>query len=160
MSTVLGPQATFATNPARRAFLGRFFGDPQSFPSSAPHPIPAERIALLKEIALRWEHQLPERAVPALRAGDACVGHGICASVCPTGALRAVATPGTRGLEFTARDCFACGACVVVCPEQAMRLEGRDSAPATTERIIHHDSRMCARCASSSSTSIAPATCS
>jgi len=73
---------------ARRAFLGRFLRGSASDADPYSRRIPRERIALLKDIGLRWEHRLLPGAVPALRASEACAGHGICASVCPTGALR------------------------------------------------------------------------
>ena len=128
--------------PARRAFLrGSLAG---LNPRLAR--IPAERIALLKEIAQRWERRLPEGAVPALRATDACANHGICAAACPTGALRRFHRPGRAGLAFDAAECFACGACVVVCPEEALQLDARNSAPSTSEQITSHALRICARC--------------
>ena len=141
------PQST-SMLPARRAFLASLLGDPGSDPEAKARRIPAERIALLKEIAQRWEHRLPEGAVPALRAGDACIGHAVCASVCPTGSLRTFEATAVQGLEFDASACFACGACVVVCPEQALRLEPQapGAGRAKVERLTHHALRMCARC--------------
>lgn len=132
---------------ARRAFLAGLVGHPGSDPGVRGR-IPAERIALLKEIALRWERRLPEGAIPELRASSSCIGHGVCASVCPTGALRSFERPGVQGLEFDAEPCFACGACVVVCPEQALSLEARRAggSSAKVERLTHHVLRMCARC--------------
>jgi ferredoxin len=134
--------------PARRAFLGRLLGDLPSDAQPQLPRIPAERIALLKEIALRWEYRLPQGAIPRLRATERCAGHGICASVCPTGALRAFEAEAFQGLEFDAADCFACGACVVVCPEGALRLDAGTpgEAPAGRERITRHALRTCARC--------------
>lgn len=132
--------------PGRRAFLAGLLGESRSDADCRAPRIPAERIALLRDIALRWEHRLPEGAVPELRASDACAGHGVCATVCPTGALRGFEAPGVRGLEFDAAACFACGACVVVCPEKALRLEARDAAPAGVERLTRHTLRTCVRC--------------
>jgi ferredoxin len=135
-------------SPARRAFLAAFLGHDAGEPAGHAGRIPAERIALLKEIALRWERRLPEGAIPELRAGEACAGHGVCASVCPTGALRRFEEPGLAGLEFSAGCCFACGACIVVCPEKALDLtaRGTGTAAASPERITHHALRACARC--------------
>ena len=134
--------------PSRRAFLTGVLGGRAGASASSYRQIPAERIASLREIALRWETRLPQGAVPELRAGAACVGHGVCASVCPTGALRSYEDSGVTGIEFVAGECFACGACVVVCPEQALGLEARGAGkvPARVERVTHHALRMCAHC--------------
>jgi len=134
--------------PGRRAFLAGLLGESPSDADCRLPRIPAERIALLRDIVLRWEHRLPEGAVPELRASDACAGHGVCATVCPTGALRGFEAPGVRGLDFDAAACFACGACVVVCPEEALRLEARSpaAAPAGVERLTQHRLRICVRC--------------
>lgn len=131
-------------NPARRAFLtGSVSG---LNPRAAC--LPAKRIALLKQIALRWEHGLPAGKNPELRATDACLGHGVCASVCPTGALRLFEESGFRGLEFDSVGCFACGACVAVCPEQALRLEPRHPGlpQPVPEHITRHALAVCSRC--------------
>ena len=144
MASSNSSSAALPLRPTRRAFLSG------SIAGLNPRlaRIPAERIALLKEIAQRWEHRLPKGAIPQLRATDACAGHSVCASVCPTGALRSFGEAGVQGLEFDAPACFACGACVVVCPEKALRLEARDSGrpQALAERITRHALRVCSRC--------------
>ena len=134
--------------PARRAFLSGLFRGARTDPKLQARRIPAARIALLKDIASRWEPRLALGVVPVLRAADACVGHGVCASVCPTGALRRFEEPGLTGIEFDAGECFACGACVVVCPEEALSLDSRSAGAASARpaRITHHALRTCARC--------------
>ena len=131
-------------NPARRAFLSGSL----SHPNPRLPRLPAERIALLKEIVLRGERRLPEGAIPNLRASNACEGHGVCASVCPNGALRRFEEPGFQGLEFDAIACVSCGACVVVCPEQALRLVPRhpDLPQPRPEQITRHALTVCTRC--------------
>ena len=130
----------------RRALLGRLLGDAAPGFSVGRGPLPAARIALVREIAARSGSALPAGAVPEVFASDACVGHGVCTSVCPTGALRRFDEPGFAGIEFEAAECLACGACVVVCPEEALSLEASTSAPGKVERITNHALRMCARC--------------
>lgn len=144
MSVARSASRTTPLMPARRAFLGGSVTDTKP----QPERLSAERIALLKEIALCWERRLPEGAVPELRSSNACANHGVCAAVCPTGALRRFEEPGFTGLEFDAAECFACGACVVVCPKEALGLEARGTgeAPAKLERITRHAMRACARC--------------
>ncbi len=134
--------------PQRRAFFGRILREGSAGSGSGLRRVPAERIVLLRDVALRWERRLPEGAVPALRASGSCADHGICASVCPAAALRRYEAPQARGLDFDAAECIACGACVVACPEQALGLEARAAAgvPAGRQAITRHALRACARC--------------
>jgi len=131
-------------NPARRAFLSGTL----SHPDPRRLRFPTERIALLKEIVLRGKRRLPDGAIPKLCASNACVGHGVCTLVCPSGALRRFEEPGFQGLEFDSVACIACGACIVVCPEQALQLEPRpaDLPQPLPERITRHALSVCSRC--------------
>ena len=57
-------------------------------------------------------------------AAAACCSRGVCAAVCPTGALYTRAPDETaQERVFSAVDCIACGACVSACPESASRLD-------------------------------------
>lgn len=57
-------------------------------------------------------------------AAAACCSRGVCAAVCPTGALFTRAPDETaQERVFSAVDCIACGACVSACPESASQLD-------------------------------------
>ncbi len=91
---------------------------------------------------------LPARLFPQLTAGPNCAGHGVCRSVCPTGALLTYAEGSERGLSFDPSACNACGLCDRLCPEQALRLapEGEGSAAATPRRLTRHLRSHCDEC--------------
>jgi len=52
-----------------------------------------------------------------------CSGCGICAAVCPTGALTASAEEGSRLLHFISALCFNCRLCIDACSQKAARFE-------------------------------------
>lgn len=79
---------------------------------------------------------------------ESCAGHGICARLCPTGALslRANAADEGRVLVFDAAACIACGCCAQACPERALRIEAAKTVPAGPVELKHWLSRECEHC--------------
>lgn len=143
----MGQKQKLEAQPERRAFLRAILGT--SGPADSPRPLPADRIALLRQVAVRWEGTLPLGAIPEIRISDACANHGVCAAVCPTRALRRYADEGYAGLEFEATACIACGMCAVVCPENALAIHAvaaTDRSGEPKQRISRHAQRSCARC--------------
>lgn len=135
------------TEPERRAFLRALLR--ASGPADSRRPLPADRIALLRQVAARWEGSLPPGAIPEIQISDACADHGVCAAVCPTRALRRYAEEGHAGLEFEATACIACGVCAVVCPENALAIHAvaaNDRSGRPARSISRHAQRSCARC--------------
>jgi len=55
--------------------------------------------------------------------GTQCTACGLCASDCPTGALRWVAEGDSWSLLFDHALCVGCGQCVEVCPEGCLKLD-------------------------------------
>jgi Pyruvate/2-oxoacid:ferredoxin oxidoreductase delta subunit len=51
---------------------------------------------------------------------DSCTGCEVCASFCPTGALRGKSTQERFHLEWTPSHCSGCNLCKEVCPEHAI----------------------------------------
>lgn len=102
----------------------------------------------LAGLAARYGTTVPARFFPAVRIGDACRDHGLCAALCPTGALRVHAGDDVRGVAFDAAACIACGLCQAICPEQALRLQPEGGGTADTVIVLTgHATRACADCA-------------
>lgn len=103
------------------------------------HVFPAEqakRVHVLSEIALRHGCPYPIERLPALRVSERCLDHGVCAGVCPTGALHRYEEGGTRGLRFVAWRCIACGQCLRHCPEEAIQPEDMPSDASLGSRTL------------------------
>jgi ferredoxin-like protein FixX len=132
----------------RRSFISTLLGDSCLEPRYSRRLLSAERIALLKGIAARWEGTLPPGAIVQVEVNDACAHHAVCAAVCPTAALQPYADDGHAGLEFDASACIACGACAMVCPENALAIRAVAPAVATgvAVRITRHEQHTCVRC--------------
>lgn len=134
-------------SPERRAFFSRLLATGDSAGTDRRHPLSAERIALLREVAARWKGTLPAGSVMALQVGEACAHHGGCIAVCPTGALRSYSNGGVAGLEFDAAACIGCGVCALVCPENALTLRAVAAEPAlAAQPVSRHAVQLCARC--------------
>jgi ferredoxin len=87
---------------------------------------PLERLRLvtaLAHVARRHERPVPPQVMPQLSLTK-CDAHGVCAAVCPTGALhKATIEDGAKvELRFAAARCISCSQCVRVCPERSLRL--------------------------------------
>jgi len=155
---------------SRRAFFGRLArGAGEAvlppLPATAPDPrlarpprssrararLLAACIALSRARELPLPHALFRRA----SASAACCGRGVCAAVCPTGALSIRAQEENSqetAMErvFSAADCIACGACVSACPENASRLdEGMDEIWRGEAVLWRRALRECADCGAS-----------
>lgn len=109
---------------------------------------PLQRLRLvtaLASIARRHERPLPARALPHLSLG-ACDANGVCAAVCPTGALqKTTPTAGRVELRFESMRCIACHQCVRVCPERSLRLDVQGGAAAAVI-LAGWQQRECASC--------------
>jgi Fe-S-cluster-containing hydrogenase component 2 len=151
----------------RRRFLGRLAGQAvqvvaTSHPQEAPAPV---RSVVRREDGVfpervRWVHAvarlvqatgcpIPERAFPALRVVRECRDHGVCAAVCPTGALRRYQTGTHVGLEFTAAWCIRCDLCTRHCPGQALALDASAAVaahPLAPVTVTLHPRQVCPEC--------------
>jgi ferredoxin len=132
------PESTAEVPLPRRGFFRSLLGESlkaveAARPASDSSPItlrspmqPLQRLRLataLNGIARRHDRQLPTRILPHLSLG-ACDANGVCAAVCPTGALQKI-TPaaGQAELRFESMRCIACNQCARVCPERSLRLD-------------------------------------
>ncbi len=149
MSLAIPASRILEVEPERRAFFKSLLHESHLDSLDSRRPMAAERVALLKGIAARWEGRLAQGAIPQIQVSDACAQHGMCAAVCPTAALRRYAGDGHAGLEFDSAACIACGVCTMVCPENALAiraLAAAEGSSGTATRISRQEQRSCARC--------------
>jgi ferredoxin len=80
----------------------------------------------------------------------ACTGCEMCATVCPSAALRSVPSDGVLAIEFDPASCTACGQCVDRCPEPgALMLEATvDLAELELGKrtVVTHQLVRCVKC--------------
>lgn len=110
---------------------------------------PLERLRLtaaLGRIACRHERPVPPQVLPQLML-EHCDAHGVCATVCPTGALHlAPIEDGAKvELRFAAARCISCSQCVRVCPERSLRLISEGGQAGVEVLRVWHQ-RECQRC--------------
>lgn len=119
---------------------------PRSALRGTPCPQPARErlLSVLTALAARYGRVLPPRAMPRLTVSPACRDHGLCARLCPTGALARQTDEKASRLVFNAATCVSCNRCVASCPEGALALGDGGSVAPTTQRA--HGMRRCVEC--------------
>jgi ferredoxin/coenzyme F420-reducing hydrogenase delta subunit len=92
-----------------------------------PHFVPTRRERLLEELALMSEPK--DELIETRLWGhviidiDTCSSCQMCATFCPTGAIRKFELPdGTFGVDHTPVDCVKCYCCTDICPTSALTL--------------------------------------
>jgi len=109
----------------------------------------------LHQLAQEAGGAVPASFFPSLEIAEHCFHHGMCAAVCPSGALRLYEDEpaSLAGLEFDAQICVACGLCVRQCPSGAIRLlpAGNEGAVAVSgmQRLTNNTQKICTECAAS-----------
>lgn len=101
-------------------------------------------VTALTTIATRHGRDVPGQALPQLSVGD-CSAHGICARVCPTGALVREESDDSAELQFFAARCIACGQCAATCPDKAIRV-APTGGNAAYEVLARWAARTCREC--------------
>lgn len=85
-----------------------------------------------------------------MEVDDKCTACGVCARICPTGALKYSASEDdTYRLSFTCAACIDCGACLKVCrPAALQRADATLGDVLSTEAIILREGtlRACTQC--------------
>ncbi|MCB7036778.1 4Fe-4S binding protein [Eggerthella sinensis] len=108
-----------------------------------PHFVPDRREALLDNLAQLGDpvqHDVATRLWGCVVIdGTTCSSCRMCATFCPTGALRKFdRDDGTFGIDHYPGECVKCGSCRDVCPEHAIVLRD-DVRPAyLLEGVVHH----------------------
>lgn len=149
---------------ARRAFFRRIGGEVQraaglAEPAEVPTPRLMKRqglplpererlLAATQRLARSAGQPMPAAPFAALAIAANCSHHGICAGLCPTGALSLYENGDSAGFEFNAWRCVGCGQCVKTCPERAISIHAAPLAPDphTPQRLTAHAAKACPAC--------------
>ena len=97
---------------------------------------------------------VPASFFPVIEVAAHCDHQGLCAALCPSGALRRYddEVNGIVGLHFDAQMCVACGLCASLCPSGAIRLlpVGNEEAIASgsVQTLTKHTRKICSQCSS------------
>lgn len=145
-----------APRVARRTNRRRFFARlaPHSagtvaLQRSAPPLAAAERKAVLKSLgmlAARHGGTISPRLFHALEVDARCDGSAVCASTCPTGALRSENGAGGGALSHDAMLCIGCAHCERVCPKGALRVRHGEGSPGAPRLVARFALRECDSC--------------
>jgi len=155
--TELGPE----TQQSRREFFRRLIA-----PKPQPHtPAESQQIVLgrglvapvararmlaaSEHLAESFEAEPPAALMPSVTiATEACDLHGICAAICPTGALRRVDENGTVFIDFDPGSCISCKECARACPTKAVHFspEGEGTWPTDRTVLSMRESGRCRSC--------------
>lgn len=96
-------------------------------------------VAALENLAALRGVPLPAGLFPAVSiSSEACANHGVCAGVCPTGALLAYEEEEATGIRFEPWMCAGCGLCARSCPEGALELVLPQESAAADARPLAH----------------------
>lgn len=162
MLEALRPDLHATTRPSRRDLFRRVLAPP---PEETPVErsrriiegrglIPALRrkreLASLGALAEADHQALPATVFPAIHLAEGCGLHGVCAAICPTGALSLDHAQGEMTLSFDAETCISCAECQRACPTRALSFwpDGDGSVPQGRQILSVRQSRSCAGCGS------------
>lgn len=107
----------------------------------------ASTLAAAERLAEVMASPLPAALMPAITiALDACDLHGVCAAICPTGALRLIDDGLAMTLDFDAAACIGCSECQRACPTKALRLDRAGDGTWPEGRVVLNE-RASGRCA-------------
>lgn len=117
--------------------------------------LPRKRLLLLEHIRalgppVTDQAKADELPFARVEIGDRCDGCGICATFCPTGALKSYDQGGRQVIDFSPGYCLACNLCSDICPSGAITYSTYINPYdlITTARIIltKHRKSICTKC--------------
>ena len=88
----------------------------------------------------------PPRLAARITISSGCRNHGVCAAICPTGALQPAPEQGAAGLELEPWRCIGCRLCERACPEAAVAVHATGGGPTERQALIRHAQRGCLEC--------------
>ena len=106
----------------------------------------------LGALAKDAQSDVPAAFFPVIEVAAHCDHKGLCAALCPSGALRRYENEatGSVGLQFDSQACVACGLCVTGCPSKALRWlpAGNADTPAASsvQTLTQHTRKVCTQC--------------
>lgn len=129
------PEPATQEKIGRRAFFRRFAAEAaKAIPAPTPvaprkrrgsdFPLPKRErtLAALTAMTQQPVERLPAAVLPGLTIAPGCDHLGVCAGMCPTGALYLYEEDAHAGAGFAPRDCVACGLCAQACPAHAIEV--------------------------------------
>lgn len=146
---------------SRRAFFRRFAVEAaQAVPAARPvaprrrrgsdFPLPKRErlLAALETLTRQPVERLPAAVLPELTLQRDCDHLGVCAGMCPTGALYTYEEDGHAGIGIDPRDCVACGLCAQACPARAIALRpaGEPGQSAAAHALTRFPLARCEHC--------------
>lgn len=139
------------------SLMADFIINQEGEPSRSKHRkfLPPVREALLRLLAqLQVDGMMPgsnqESLAPIKEVQAACNGCGLCAILCPTGALQQQLGEQTVSLSYHPERCVSCHLCVAACPQAAMAPAGPKMVTTLLERsevlLVVHQLATCPAC--------------
>ncbi|MCL2501049.1 MAG: CoB--CoM heterodisulfide reductase iron-sulfur subunit A family protein [Defluviitaleaceae bacterium] len=115
--------------PVESATAGIFLCGMCNGPKDIPETVAQASAAACKVIGLLVKDQLTTNPCTAKTDENNCSGCGLCAEVCPYGAVGVI----SHSTAVNAALCQGCGGCTVACPSGAMNLQGFSRAQIIAE---------------------------
>lgn len=113
-------------------------------------------------LAESWKAREELLPLPALTVGKGCTNCGVCAAICPQGALTKKEVDAQLSLIYEPLKCARCQRCVSICRPNALSLENKFlSHRLLTGKILLHqgEPRYCSRCGKQVFDNSEPALC-